>query len=130
MAHSTTCPALSGARELEHWFGEWPSFHDAEVIEVRLSVEEASLIRLRTWKMSKEIDSRGHYVRTQQVVVSFELHGVFGLELFEFGHQNVLNGLFVDKVDGGHRIELEQLHGVGGWILAREVVVSFAPELE
>lgn len=51
---------MAGAQELERWFGEWPSFHDAEVIEIRLSIEELSLIRLRTWKMSREINSDGH----------------------------------------------------------------------
>lgn len=41
-----------------------------------------------------------------------------------------MNGVFVDKVDGGHRIDLEQLHGVGGWIAAREIEVSFQPEVK
>lgn len=128
MAYSSTCPDIDGASELRDWFDDWPSFHDAEVLEIFLSVEKPSRIRVRTWKVSIAVDPAGHSTRTKQAIVSFELRGLFGMELFEFGHQNVLGALLLTSVDGGHRIEFEQLHGVGGWIAASEVTVSFTPE--
>ncbi len=130
MAHSQTCPGIDGAGELRDWFGDWPSFHDAEVLEIFLSVEKPSRIRVRTWKVSSAVDPSGHFARTKQTIVTFELCGVFGMELFDFGHQNVVSGLRLISVEGGHRIELEQLHGVGGWIAASGVTVSFSPELK
>lgn len=130
MTHSPTCPQVNGAIELESWLGGWPTFHDAEVIEIRLSAEGASEIRVRTWRPSNNVNPTGHFNREKRVIVSFELTGIFGMELFDFGHQNVLSGAFVTPVGGGHRIDLEQLHGLGGWILASEVSVSFTPETE
>ncbi len=130
MAHSRTCPGIDGAGELRDWLGEWPAFHDAEVLEILLSVERASQIRVRTWKITRAVDPVGHFVRTKQMIVTFELRGVFGMELFEFGHQNVLSGILLSSAEGGHRIEFEQLHGLGGWIAASEIRVSFTPEPE
>jgi Immunity protein 50 len=32
----TSKPDIAGADDVVRWFGEWPSFHDAEVLSVHL----------------------------------------------------------------------------------------------
>src|SRR5665213_3244258 len=89
--------AIDGAEQLYAWFGDWPSFHDAEVIELHLSRRSSSSLAIHTWKMTSEVDVKGYYVHTKDVVVEFVLNGISDLSLNGFSHQNVIFGLAVDK---------------------------------
>ena len=66
-----------GRRELRDWFGYWPSFHAAEVIELHLC-RSSSSIKIRTWQAKKEVDvQHGYNVMTKHVVVEILFKGIF-----------------------------------------------------
>src|SRR5262245_49024564 len=90
---SSNIPDIPGAHELGSWFGSWPSFHDAEILELRLNRSTESIIRIHTWAMTDELDAKGFYVSDRHVVVTFILNGITSLSLTGFNNQNVIAGL-------------------------------------
>jgi hypothetical protein len=81
-------------------FGRWPSFHDAEVLRLRLDHQgeagpwlEADIY---TFEMTSEIDERGFYVLDKQHVVTLRFDGLVGLDLRWFSQQNVISTLAIE----------------------------------
>ena len=119
--------AVDGAEKLCAWFGYWPSFHDAEVVELHLSRRSSSCLAIHTWEITDEVDAQGYYVLTKHVVVEFLLRGISGLDLSGFNDQNVLSGLVLERVDAGFRLTLDDCYGVTGAIEAKEISIRLAP---
>ncbi len=122
-----TAPAILGADEVVRWFGRWPSFHDAEVLEVDLKREGRSSVRLHVFRMTNEVDAEGHLVLDLHAVVTFWFDEVTDLELVDFSHQNVIFELAVEPVAAGFRLALTPCYGIAGYIEAARVSVSLEP---
>lgn len=116
-----------GAEAVRRWFGSWPSFHDAEVLEVHLVRDGVSRLRVHCWIMSDCVDKDGYYVHEKEAVVTFELEGLKDLELADFSSQNVLSSLRVDRLDGGWRLSLWPSWGIGGAVEAGQLRVMVTP---
>lgn len=118
---------IHGASELHDWFGNWPSFHDAEIISLHLNRRGSSSLRVHTWEMTKEVDEKGYYVLAKHVVVEFILESISGLNLNGFNHQNVIFGLEVEKIDSGFRLRLDDCYGLAGSIEAERMSLRITP---
>ena len=118
---------VQGADALIAWFGEWPSFHDAEILELRLRRAGSSHCHIHTWKMTHEIDTNGYYVLEKHVVVTFTIDNIEELSLEGFNRQNVLSGLEVSQTEDLVSLTLEPCYGLGGYLTAKSVIVSFVP---
>jgi len=119
--------AIPGAEDLAEWFGGWPSFHDAEIIDLHLQWAGRSRIRIHAWQITNEVDPDGYYVTDHHVVVTFWFEEITGLALTGFNPQNVIAGLDVEKTASGYRIRLEPCYGLAGEIEAGSVRISFQP---
>ncbi len=97
---------VQGSEKLLAIFGRWPSFHDAEVMEIRLARKPKEsggkrdrgvelFARIHTWEMTNEVDSSGYYVLKNHTLVTFRFSGVEELKLEGFNHQNVIFGLTI-----------------------------------
>jgi hypothetical protein len=111
---------LPGSEQVKEWFGKWPDFHDAEVINVSLAREGGSLLRVYP------------YYPDRPATVEFVLGEVTDLELNDFSNQNVINGLEVEAVadqsgERAYRIILAPCYGIAGWIDAKQVNVKPVP---
>ncbi|HEX8176512.1 MAG TPA: Imm50 family immunity protein [Pyrinomonadaceae bacterium] len=95
---------VSDHEQLTAIFGKWPSFHDAEVLSIRLErqghdfyespVLYASIhvfAARRSEKSPKGIEFYNH------TIVSFCFNLVRGLQLAEFNHQNAIFDLIFEK---------------------------------
>lgn len=120
-------PNIAGAHELAAWFGRWPSFHDAEVLELLLRREGASSLRVLVWRTTSEIDSDGFYKTDHHAVVTFTFDDVADLEFADFSRQNVIAGLTCDPTENGIRVRILPTYGIGGYIDAQRVTISFEP---
>ena len=120
---------VPGASELVAWFGYWPSFHDAEVLEIALHRRGRSTIRIHTFEMTKQVDSRGQFICDKHVIVSFVFEGVTNLHLDEFNHQNVISGLLLKQTTEGYELTLEGCYGVKGEIIADHLHIELHPGL-
>jgi hypothetical protein len=128
--------------ELVSWFGQEPSFHDAEILSLCLRRKGRSVLRLHGWIMTGATGPDGHCVLDRHAVVTFTLDGVMDLQLDGFSTQNVIGGLILRRAP--HRpergdylalkplpqdveIELEPCYGLDGFIRARSVSITFEP---
>jgi hypothetical protein len=132
---------VEGSQKIEQIFGEWPSFHDAEVLEITLDREAHGAVRGPTirftehaFQMTDEVDSRGYHVLRNHVLVRFALHSAEVLRLEGFNLQNVLFGLHFSKPaepaapDLAVQVDLDSSYGVGeSFQCARAEVISVEP---
>jgi len=89
-----TVHRISGAEKLIAVFGHWPSFHDAEVIWLKLDrrsngKEHGPTLeaQIHAWEMTNEVDEHGYYVLRHHVLVSLKFLDVEELRLNDFNHQ-------------------------------------------
>jgi hypothetical protein len=118
---------VRGAADLIKWFGYWPSFHDAEVLDVELHRSGSSAIRIHTFEITDQVNSQGHYICVKHVVVTFILEGVNNLHLDYFNGQNVIYGLLLRQTPEAYELTLDGCHGVDGTIAAERVQLELAP---
>jgi Immunity protein 50 len=134
--------AVSGGADLVRWFGEVPSFHDAEILSLHLHRTGPSFLRLHGWINTGEVGHDGHFVLDRHAIVTFTLSGVMDLQLDGFSIQNVIGGLILRRAtDRPERrgylalgplpqdieIELEPCYGLSGLIRSRAVSIAFEP---
>jgi hypothetical protein len=116
-----------GTAEFIEWFGYWPSFHDAEVLDLRLCRSGPSTIRVHTFETTDLVNSDGFFVCIKHVVVSFVFDQVANLNLNYFNAQNVINELHLRQISDGYQLTLEPCHGIEGTITGDRIRVTFAP---
>jgi Immunity protein 50 len=118
---------ISGAKTLIDWYGSWPTFHDAEILELFLDRRGKSWIKIHTWLMTREIEPGGKFVLEKHLVITFEMENVNDLELSAFSQQNVISGLEVEPAEGGIKVLLEPCYGLTGYIVAGRVSLMLLP---
>jgi hypothetical protein len=120
---------IRGADALIEWFGDWPSFQDAEVLSIELNRTGTSRMRIHTWEMSREVDGKGFHVPQKSVVVTFLMDDLNQVRVEGFNHQNVLMGLAVTRTGKGLRLSFNDSFGVTGTITAGAIKIELAPGL-
>jgi hypothetical protein len=60
---------VPGSSELIKWFGYWPSFHDAEVLELGLHRTGRSIVRIHAFEMTGNVNSQG-FISAQNTLSS------------------------------------------------------------
>lgn len=133
---------VSGGADLVRWFGQVPSFHDAEILSLHLRRKEQSVLRLHGWMNTGEVGQNGYFVLDRHAIVTFTLSGVVDLQLDGFSIQNVIAGLVLrrgpdrperqsylalDPLPQDIEIELEPCYGLSGLMRARAVSITFEP---
>ncbi|WP_245321717.1 Imm50 family immunity protein [Bradyrhizobium sp. LTSPM299] len=132
---------VPGGVDLVRWFGRVPSFHDAEILSLRLHRKGPSALRLHGWINTGEVGHGGYFVLHRHAVVTITLSEVMDLQLDNFSIQNVISGLVLRRAPNrperrGYltdprpqdiEIELEPCYGLSGLIRARAVSIVFEP---
>lgn len=99
---------VKGSEKLTRIFGYWPSFHDAEIIEMhfwRGDVEPEQeryefpvlALKLHLWELTNEADSKGFLVRRHQTLATLRFFDVDAFEMEGFNHQNAILSLSIDR---------------------------------
>ena len=122
-----TTPEIPGADSVLAWFGYWPSFHDAEVVEILLNRSGRSWISLHAWDMTSEVDEKGYFVLDKHAVVTFELENVKDVDLAELSPRSVILDLSLEPIESGFRMNLDACCGPAASIIAEHVSVSIRP---
>jgi len=116
-----------GTAEFIEWFGYWPSFHDAEVPDLKLCRSGPSTIRVHTFEMTDLVNGQGFLICIKHVVVSFAFGSVTSLDLNDFNGQNVIGQLHLRQNSEGYQLTLEPCHGLDGTITGDTLRVTFTP---
>ena len=131
---------IAGADQLVAVFGRWPSFHDAEVVWVRLDrgtpgdgVPSLEAL-VHTSEMTSEVGAGGYYVLRHHVLVHLRFGAVTEARLDGFNEQNVLTALnLTDRGEGQpessrFEVSFDPAFGLGASFQCDAIeVVSVAP---
>jgi len=119
---------LKGESKVMDAFGYFPTFHDAEVIWVKLNRNSSPGVEwpvptlefvLHGWEMTQEVNEKGYYVLTKHHLVHFMFSGIDHVNLQHFNHQNAIFELRINEIENpaDHaklEIEICHAHGLNG----------------
>lgn len=96
---------IDGTEELLRIFGEWPSFHDAEILSVLLDRNPQDgrygptiTVKVHCFQMTSEVVD-GYYKTIKHNVVTFAFYDVVEFHLsYGFGQQNSLSEFFISDI--------------------------------
>ena len=100
---------IEGSEKLTKRFGYWPSFHDAEVLDVHLwrgdvdpdrqrYVFPVLTAKLHVWELTQETDTRGYLVLRHHTLATLRFHGLDEtLKLEGFNQQNAIFELLITQ---------------------------------
>jgi hypothetical protein len=119
---------MAGVSDVMDWFGEWPSFHDAEVTRIHINRSGPSYMDVHAFRMTSEVTPTGHYRCDKHAVVTFEFEDIAEMELYDFNFQNVISGLtFVRTEESLLKVTLHACYGAHGFVMAKKISMSLAP---
>lgn len=107
-------PTISGAQDVVAAVGHWPSFHDSEIVSVRLVRGGESTVTVDL----AVPDWRG-------TLVTFGFGGIVDLDLHgeHTDSQNVISGLGIEDLPEGTKVSFWPCYGLAGHITAKGVTV-------
>jgi hypothetical protein len=99
---------IAGSEKLVRIFGYWPSFHDAEVIDLHLwrgdvdpdrarSVFPVLTLKVHLWELTSEVDSEGCLILRHHTLTTLRFHHVDQIEMNSFNHQNQIVRLSITR---------------------------------
>jgi hypothetical protein len=109
---------VAGTDKLRSFFSEWPSFHDAEIVELHLwrghvypgEWDDRNVFPVFTVKiLVLEATQPGATGAGNDVVVTLRFYDVDQVELRDFNHNNSIVALSVTKQPRGHFTTGEEL---------------------
>jgi hypothetical protein len=118
---------IAGAQELYDWFGYWPDFHDAEVLNFHLELGAPSRLVIHPWEMTNRVNAAGSYELIKHVVVEFVLSDVTTLNLQDPWEHSLLFGLEINRSESGFRLDLSATYGLSGTLDAKDVSLHVTP---
>lgn len=122
-----TIADLDGGAELCAWFESVPSFHDAILRELELRQGAPSRLVAHAFRMTSEVDARGHFVLTKHVDVTFTIFDLIEVQLYDFTEAGVIFVLGIEIDPDGTTLSFESSYGVHGRIKAKRMAISFEP---
>ena len=127
-------PNIPGAEKVVEWFGYWPTFHDAEVLSIKLDRSGGSNVSIHAFERTSEVDSRGYFPLWKHVIVTFAMErflpdeqGITNTRIDFFNHQNVITDAWIETTPKGHTLRLDGIFGVDASITCEHLSVSIAP---
>jgi hypothetical protein len=129
---------IEGSKKLTDIFGYWPSFHDAEVIELhfwRGAVEPDEeryvfpvlRVILHVWELTK--DAKGFLVLRNHTLATLRFHDVNEFRMEGFNHQNAILELSIIRQERSEgpspvfAVHFDPAHGMGASFICSRVEV-------
>ena len=99
---------IEGSEKLTRIFGYWPSFHDAEVMELKFWRGEVNpevglytfpvlTVKLHLWEMTNDVNTKGFLVLQKHTLATIRFHDVLKSRIEGFNHQNAILGLDIGQ---------------------------------
>ncbi|MCM8565786.1 Imm50 family immunity protein [Thauera linaloolentis] len=122
---------IENAEAVTSLFGYWPSFHDAEVLELALNRDGASggrvslVARVHVFEMTNQVKTDGYFLCHKHSLVTLEFEGVDEVVIEGFNHQNALSELSIaeKELNGQLAVAFEGAFGVDASLVCRAVRV-------
>jgi hypothetical protein len=136
-------PFIQDSQKLTSIFGYWPSFHDAEIIELHFwrgdvdadkkrYVFPILTVKLHVWELTKEVDERGYYVARHHTLATLRFYDVYEFSMEGCNQQNAIFELLIEqqeRTDGPSpffTVEFRPAFGMGASLRCLRVEVADA----
>jgi hypothetical protein len=122
-------PEILGADAVVAWFGQWPSFHDAEILSIVINRGGLSMIRIHTWNVSTRLGRTGQSIREREAILVFEFAGIKSLRLQgeDADRQNLVHGDGIERTEQGYRFGFAPSGGLAGELTVEQIAVHVEP---
>jgi hypothetical protein len=124
-------------------FGYWPSFHDAEVVRIRLDRGDAADPQgeprkpsleadIHVFEMTDEVTEEGFYALRKHTLATLAFHGIDELELEGFNVQNALFGIGLEDISDRQlevlkwRVTIDSSFGLSATFMCEEIEIMRA----
>jgi len=114
MEQADVARKLPGASDVIAAFGEWPSFHDAEILRVLINRGGRSEVTIRLMIQAYQ---------QKCVTFTFEKIADMRLEGEDADSQNVIGALTIEADDPFTTVHFSPCYGLAGYIKAESVTV-------
>lgn len=106
-------------------FAHWPSFHDAEIISMKL-IREGPVLQAEvyTFEITGTKDERGFYKRENACYITLTFEEISDTSLADFNHQNVIAGLRMRTVNDSVEVWMDALYGLTCHFLCKRLRVE------
>lgn len=99
---------ILGSEKLTSIFDGWPSFHDAEVLEIhfwRGHIDTEAQIynfpvltaKIHLWLITSSVDESGYYECIKHTLATMKFYDVDSFKMEGFNHQNAIFGLVIEQ---------------------------------
>jgi hypothetical protein len=99
---------IEGSEKLTGIFGYWPSFHDAEVIELNFWRGDVNpeagnykfpvlTVKLHLWEITDDVNEQGYFGTVKHTLATMRFHDVDEFRMEGFNHQNAILGLDISQ---------------------------------
>ena len=93
--------AIIGSEKLTDIFGYWPTFHDAEIIELYLCrgdiepkenryIFPSLSVKMEVWEWTKKVDSGSSLIPQHQTSTTLKFHNLEDFQMDSFDYQNAI----------------------------------------
>jgi hypothetical protein len=120
---------IVGSEKLTNIFGYWPSFHDAEVLELHfwrghIDIGQqiydfpVLILKIHLWELTNQTNSEGYLVLRHHTLTTLRFRDVEDFQMQGFNHQNAIFALSMVRQERTERpspyfsIELEPAFGI------------------
>lgn len=122
--HDLNMNNLVGAQKLVDWFGRFPSFHDAAIIDMKFEVGKAGSMSIHAWNLIDETDETGQFLTDKHAVVHVKIDRVHALELNDFELDAIIFELSFVGTEEQTEIVWSSSYGVDGRVVGTGVELS------
>ena len=123
---------INAGRLTAAW-GEWPNFHDGEILRILLDRCGPSMtadIQLRRLAADGRLDETGHFLVQSVLVVTLKLEDINeDVTIEEFNHQNVIQQLYIQETNEGLVVDIKGIFGASVKVTCARLVVANVTEV-
>ena len=130
---------IANEEQVTQYFGEWPSFHDAEVLSIETRRGDApgeyadlfASINVRRYTPANVGTAQFEMEKTHDALISLRFRNISELRLSGFNHQNVIDDLVFLEEGERVRVIFESIFGVECAFCCKQVgVVSIVNRMK
>ena len=121
---------LPGARAVIDWFGRFPRFHDAELLEIVLAAG-TSRLHIHAWNMTDRVDANGYFILEKHAVVTISLQEISFIDLknpqWPTALPSIIADLEITKTPSGYAVDWGTAYGIDGSLHAKKISFAIEP---
>lgn len=127
---------IKNSSDIANIYGDWPSFHDAEIISLILKRCTASktanaTLELNYYEVTTENEGTAEFevVKTKNSIIKFLFDGLIESSIEDFNHQNVIDEMTFSEAEGVTHVEIIGTFGAEIQISCKSVEVLSVHEV-